>query len=223
MALLADDYCIIVSDPHSIDPEFNCSGLWLDLDLLTHDFLIGLSSYRGVSKRQAMRERTTCPHFNCLAHLGDIRRGSYLTRQEGPGAQGHLKNRTSWLGEKTVTYAKHAIVVKAVSHCFEHISCNAVELRHEQIFKGGGLSRDIGIMLPHGLMRICACYSFPTALPTHAWIPGQSLIPGECWRGVVLHNTEYAYGGYVAWLLQGSKSLHADRPIHWLIWIQLTT
>jgi hypothetical protein len=36
----------IVSDPHSIDPEFNCSGLWLDLDLLTHDFLIGLSSYR---------------------------------------------------------------------------------------------------------------------------------------------------------------------------------
>mgnify|MGYP007016598754 FL=1 len=58
---------------------------------------------------------------------------------------------------------------------------NAVELRHEQIFKGGGLSRDIGIMLPHGLMRICACYSFPTALPIHAWIPGQSLIPGECW------------------------------------------
>jgi hypothetical protein len=45
MALLADDYCIIVSDPHSMDPEFNCSGLWLDLDLLTHDFLIGLSSY----------------------------------------------------------------------------------------------------------------------------------------------------------------------------------
>jgi hypothetical protein len=105
----------------------------------------------------------------------------------------------------------------------------------EQIFKGGYLSRDVGIMLPHGLMRICACHSFPTALPTHAWIPGQSLIPGECWsilprlgscrtrsresteyRRGVLHNTEYAYGGYVAWLLQGSKSLHADRPTHWM-------
>jgi hypothetical protein len=36
-----DDYCIIISDPHNIDPEFNCSGLWLDLDLLTHDFLVG--------------------------------------------------------------------------------------------------------------------------------------------------------------------------------------
>lgn len=65
---------------------------------------------------------------------------------------------------------------------------NAIELCNEQIWIEYPvvLARDVRTMLPHGLMRIRACQwlstscAFPTALPTHAWIPGQSRIPGEC-------------------------------------------